>query len=401
LFGVVLVKQNGSRNRASACIVCGVPAPEPILEISDIVVETSRLWSTREYAEAAQMRNLELGFCTSCGHVFNLTFDPTAVEYDHGYEASQMFSPRFRAYADGLADALIQSHGIFEKRVMEIGGGKGDFLRLMCEKASNEGINIDPGAPLQSPAGDEALTHIAAYYGDEHVGLTADLVITRHTLEHIWQPAAFVRQLRRAIGNRRVPVYIEVPNMEYILRENAVFELIYPHCSYYTRNSLMRLCGNAGFEVLELRDEFEGQFLGAWLSPRVGTGSRTMHMADIEELSSAVRTFARRFAATIRHTQERLAACGSMHQRVVMWGAGAKAVTLTNLADKGRQIEYLVDVNPRKVGTFMPKTAQAIVEPSFLRESAPDVVMLTNAAYESEIRQELEHLGIAPEVELV
>jgi hypothetical protein len=388
------------KKRASACIVCGVPAPEPIIEISNIVVETSKIWSTREHAAAAQTSTLELGFCTSCGHIFNLTFDPDAVAYDQSYEASQMFSPRFRDYASGLADALIHSHGLFGKRVLEIGGGKGDFLRLICESGSNEGINIDPSAP-QSDASGDGIEHIAAYYGDEHRDLAADLVVTRHTLEHIWHPDMFVRQLRRAIGKRHVPVYIEVPNMEYILRENAVFELIYPHCSYFTRHSLMRLCGNAGFEVLEMRDEFGGQFLGAWLAPRTGTGSRTMYVAGLEELTVLAREFARHFAATIRALQEKLNSCAETHQRVIMWGAGAKAVTLTNLADKTRQIEYLVDVNPRKVGTFMPKSAQPIVDPGFLREHRPDVVMLTNAVYADEIRESLHGLGVAAAIELV
>jgi hypothetical protein len=388
--------------RALSCIVCGVPAPESIIEIPNIVVETSRLWSTREYAESAQARTIELGFCTSCGHIFNLTFDPSAVVYDQSYEASQMFSPKFRDYANGLANDLIHSHGLFGKHILEIGGGRGDFLRLVCEKGGNQGSNVDPGAPKTKDTNDQDdIEHYAEYYGEQHAHLAKDLVISRHTLEHVWHPDEFVRQLRRSIGKRRVPVYIEVPNMEYILRRNAVFEIIYPHCSYFSRHSLMRLCGNAGFEVLEMRDEFDGQFLGAWLAPRTGTGSRTLHVAEIASVSSAVGEFTRRFNSIIRTMQQKLDACAQEHKRVVMWGAGAKAVTLTNLADREKQIEFLVDVNPRKVGTFMPRTAQRIVDPEFLKDVAPDVVMVTNRVYELEIRQSLSDLGVKAEVELV
>lgn len=386
---------------AAACIVCGAPAPVPVLEVPHVVVETSRLWKSREYAESAQTRVIHLAFCASCGHVFNLSFDRTAVVYDGNYEASQMFSPKFRDYAVGLARALVDSYGLFGKHVIEIGGGKGDFLRLICKSGDNQGTNIDPGAPVTDLDDLGDITHVAEYYGDHHSGLAGDLYCTRHTLEHVWDPAEFVRRLRRAIGRRRIPVYIEVPSMNYVIRDDAIFELIYPHCSYFTRHSLTRLCSNAGFEVLQLREEFDGQFLGAWLIPRTGTGSSSIYVAEVEDLSEAVRQFAQRFRAKVRAMQMKLERCARNHRRVVMWGAGAKAVTFTNLADRGKQIEYLVDLNPRKVGTYMPKTAQAIVDPAFLREYRPDVVMVTNPVYEDEIRHSLEDLGVRADIEFV
>jgi hypothetical protein len=44
----------------------------------------------------------------------------------------------------------------------------------------------------------------------------------------------------------------------------------------------------------------------------------------------------------------------------VLWGAGTKAVGFLNMLDifSGDGIKYVVDVNPRKSGRFVPRTAR-------------------------------------------
>jgi hypothetical protein len=74
-------------------------------------------------------------------------------------------------------------------------------------------------------------------------------------------------------------------------------------------------------------------------------------------------------------------------RRVVLWGAGSKGVTFLNAFKHCGQIEFAVDINPRKQGLYVPGTGQKIVAPEFLKDYQPDVVLVMNPLYMAEIQK--------------
>ena len=87
--------------------------------------------------------------------------------------------------------------------------------------------------------------------------------------------------------------------------------------------------------------------------------------------------------------------------RVALWGAGAKGATFLNALRDVSGVEYIVDVNPHKHGRFVPGTGQKVVAPEFLREYQPDLIVITNPNYETEIRRAVAKLDLTPEFRLV
>ena len=85
----------------------------------------------------------------------------------------------------------------------------------------------------------------------------------------------------------------------------------------------------------------------------------------------------------------------NQNNRVVIWGAGSKGITFVNTLNISyKQIEYIVDVNPRKCGKFVPGTAQCIVGPDFLKQYGPDTTIIMNPIYKSEIQAAISELDI-------
>jgi hypothetical protein len=82
----------------------------------------------------------------------------------------------------------------------------------------------------------------------------------------------------------------------------------------------------------------------------------------------------------------------------VLWGAGSKGVAFLTTLDIRHEIEYAVDINPHKHGTFMAGTGQQIVAPEFLKGYRPDIVIVMNPIYCNEIQRELDRMGIGVEV---
>jgi len=320
------------------------------------------------------------------------------MEYTQDYENSLHFSPRFQGYAESLAARLIERYDLHGKDIIEIGCGKGDFLRLLCELGGNRGVGFDPSyVPEQNDnATAGRITFIRDFYSERYASYKADLICCRHVLEHIQFPRDFLTSVRRSIGNRLgTGVFFEVPNVLFTLRDLGIWDLIYEHCSYFSSSSLSHLFRACGFDVCDLTEAYEGQFLSIEALPGEGLTDPTRDPRDdLEEMAHDVATFGDKYrskAQVWRRNLERIASTG---QRAVIWGAGSKGVTFLNALATQGQIAYAVDINPRKQGMYLAGTGQQVVPPEFLRDYQPDVVIVMNPIYQREIQHITEGLGL-------
>jgi hypothetical protein len=383
------------------CLVCASPNVFRVVELPPVPIDTNRLWASRADARAAPKARIDLAHCNNCGHVFNCSYDDDLVNYEVDYENSQMFSPRFRKYAEKLSDTLIERHDLRHKHIVEIGGGSGDFLRTICDRGDNLGVSI--GLSYSPERGNDIPSNvrfIKDYYTAKYLDEPADIIICRHVLEHLWAARDFITTVREAVGERRdVVVYFEVPNGDFIFHERAFWEFHYQHVSYFTKTSLTKLFTGCGFEVREVQESFEGQFLGIEVCAAAHDVAPNQSIRGDGEQMTAVScsAFGIAFYTQVVSWQNQLKLLCANGQRVFAWGAGAKAVTFLNIVDPaGDGVPHIVDVNPRKTGRFVPGSGQEIVEPNALRELSPDVLILMNAAYRDEIRSAVRELGLDP-----
>jgi SAM-dependent methyltransferase len=317
------------------------------------------------------------------------------------YEASQFFSPSFAAYARELAQRLVDQHQLRGGVVVEIGSGKGEFLGLLSELGDLEGVGFDPTYDGEVDGAIDAnrVRFVRAFYDEDHATPRADLVVCRHVLEHLADPAVLLRSVAATIGARAVPVYFEVPNVGFVLSPAGMWDLIYPHVTYFSPPTLRWLFERCGFDVERIQTAFDDQFVV--VDGRARAGRSTPPLPDpaaIATLRDQVHAFAAVFRSTIdrwsRLVHERAATGGE----VVVWGAGAKGVTFLNLMPAGRGVSLVVDRNPRKHGTYISGTGQEVVPPDALRGRSIDTVIVMNRLYEDEIRAELADLDLAPTI---
>ena len=376
------------------CLSCGDSGLRSFYSVQKIPVLLNQLAPTRAAALQAATGDLELAFCPGCGFIQNVVFDPTLISYTIDYEASQTHSPRFVAFIQGLARELSERHEIRGKTVLEIGCGKGEFLSLLWELGGCRGIGIDPACP-QPERLDGAIRLITDVYGPRYRHLEAELVCCRHTLEHLAQARAFLDLLRSCLDGSVVTVFFEVPDTARILAEGAFWDIYYEHCSYFTLGSLGRMFQSCGFELLDLRTAFQDQYL--LLEARPGSGGLPPP-DDRAAVSRLVRSFEIRLARQRTEWRALLEGARRDGRRVALWGAGSKGVTFLNALRAAEAIDCVVDINPMKCNLFIPGTGHRVQAPQALRAHPPDLVVLMNPAYLSEVRQRLAELGIWPEI---
>ena len=111
-------------------------------------------------------------------------------------------------------------------------------------------------------------------------------------------------------------------------------------------------------------------------------------------------SFSERFAEKLAEWRRRIDELRLDRRQIVVWGAGAKGVMFLNLlrVSAGAGVDWVVDINPRKQGHFVPLMGQRIVGPDYLLENPPDLVVVMNPEYEREIRGTIESMGIRCEV---
>jgi len=384
------------------CKSCGSGGMRVFYEIRGVPVHSCMLLPTRAEALAFPRGDLALGFCSNCGFISNLLFDSRLQNYAPGYEEQQSFSERFNEFAHSLATRLLDRYNLRGKKLVEIGCGKGDFLVMMCEIGQCNGIGIDPSfvpGRLEGPGADR-VRFIQDFYSERYAAITGDMILCRHTLEHIDTTAEFIRRVRQTVGGRRETiVFFEVPDVGRVLREQAFWDIYYEHCSYFTLGSLARLFRTCGFEVLDLAKDYDDQYLLIEARPvNAPTLPQLVAENDLADIAHDVAVFEERFQKTARMWRARLDEIRLTGQRAVIWGSGSKCVAFLSTLGVHDEIEWIVDINPHRHGKFLAGSGIEIRSPEKLREYRPQVVIAMNPIYREEIGSDLERMGLQPEL---
>lgn len=387
----------------TTCLACGSSNVSVFYAKDKSPVHSVLLLPTREEATHYPTGTIRLGFCATCGFIFNTAFDPTLQdEYSDRYEETQGYSPTFNAFATRLASHLIERYDLCNKTITEIGCGKGEFLTQLCQMGNNRGVGIDPSyvQARSRSAADERVTFIKDFYTEQYADYTGDFVVCKMTLEHIDKTAAFVGTVAQAIRNHPdTIVFFQIPEATRILREAAFWDIYYEHCSYFSPGSLARLFRNQGFDVLDLWTDYDDQYLMIEARPASGKNKSFLHLeADIEQLTDLVEKFPAAVQRKLDYWRTVLQRIRTQQQRAVLWGSGSKGVAFLTTLGIQDEIAYTVDINPHKRGTYMAGTGQEIVSPDFLQVYQPDLVIIMNPVYHREIQGELVQMGLIPEI---
>jgi 2-polyprenyl-3-methyl-5-hydroxy-6-metoxy-1,4-benzoquinol methylase len=328
----------------------------------------NKVYDSVAVARSAEVGDVVLAQCESCGFVFNAAFEPARMAYDATYQNEQSFSEAFQAHLDHVADIVISKAGP-DKSILEIGCGKGAFFDQLKRRGVHRIKGFDPIYEGDDP------DIVKAYFGSSSLAEPADFIVLRHTLEHIEAPLAFLHLIAQA-NRYRGRIYIEVPSFEWIVAHSAYWDVFYEHCNYFTHDTLCAL-----FRKSEWHELFAGQ-----------------HQAVIADLADLVETpavAAPSMYDAFADVHARYAALLPVQATIFVWGASSKGVTLCNHVDRScTRIRGLIDINPAKQGRYTAVTGHPIFAPSHLDGLAEEqlTVVVTNPNYLREIRARTAHL---------
>jgi len=378
------------------CPICCSPRIIPFLRREGVPVYQNIVIGDQKTAETVPRGNLALAVCDECGFFFNQAFDLTKVGYGQDYDNTQTHSPLFIKYIDGLVDYLVFEKGIQNCQIVEVGCGKGLFLKklVQAQGSRNRGYGFDPSYTGPEIDLEGRLKFETHYYGPENAEIAADVVICRHVIEHVPDPLTLLSTIKQAlVHSPQAKVFFETPCVEWILYHRVFWDFFYEHCSYFTADSLTTAFEATGFRVESIRNLFGGQYL--WVEATV-SDQKPFPTKKAGKIPYLAKEFAKSEHELKKVLNEKIQAFAA-EGRVALWGAGAKGVTLANLIDPERHwIACVVDLNPKKQGHYIPGTGHPIVGYQEMMRYCVKAAILMNPNYLQENLALLEgdHLDI-------
>jgi len=349
----------------------------------------NRTYKTAADARAAATGALAITGCTNCGFVWNAAFDENAIVYDGDYENDQAHSGVFRDHMNDMAARVMKAVPPGEPlHVVEVGAGQGVFLKTLADAAGpklGSATGFDPAWRGQPGAG-PAPAHLYADLFDASTAArlphTPNVIVSRHTIEHVQQPVKFLNAIRNAMPlNATIRIAVETPCVQWIFDNWAIQDFFYEHCSLFTADTLALALKHTGFEPLSVAHVFGGQYL--WAEART---TRARDNADWNNSRKAD------FVAWSKRRDEMLARWRAFLDKsagagpTYVWGAGAKGITFACIFDPdAKRLAGLVDINPNKQRTYAAMTGCAIVGPGAIPADSVTIIVM-NPNYEAEVR---------------
>ena len=305
-----------------------------------------------------------------------------------------------------------------ERMTVELGL---DGSSLVVEIASNDGYLLrnfaDAGVPVLGvePAGNVAEAARAAGVRTEQRFLgaasarelvetygRADLVLGNNVLAHVPDLNDFVEGLATLLkpGGR---LTMEFPHLMRLMQGNQFDTIYHEHFSYFSWHTVRQVFAAHGIELFDVDElathggslRIHGRRAG---ESEAGPTGRVRHLEAAEARwgVDSLDTYAH-FGERVRAIKRDLLAFLIEQRRagksVVGYGAPGKGNTLLNYCGiRTDLLDYTVDRNPAKRGTWTPGTRIPILDPARIAETRPDFVLVLPWNLRAELLEQLDYV---------
>lgn len=388
----------------TACRLCRAPLTETFADLgisplaNDFVAADDRRAAEATYPLRAMV-------CSSCLLV-QVEELASAEEIFSDYTYFSSFSTTWLDHARRFADESIVRFGLGpDSRVVEIASNDGYLLQYF-KAAGIPVLGIEPAANVAKVAVQNGVPTLTEFFGEATAkGIDpewqADLLVANNVMPHVPDLHDFVSGYPILLKPTGV-VSIEFQHLGKLIDEQAFDTIYHEHFSYFSYLTARRALEDHGlraFDVEELPTHGGSlRVYGCHADAPYEETSRSKALVARERAAGLDGIEAHRaFEETVRRSKRQMLRflfdLKDQGQSIVAYGAPAKGVTLVNYCGIGRDlIDFAVDLNPVKQGTFVPGTQIEVRPPSAIDEARPDIVLILPWNLTHEIAAQLAHI---------
>jgi hypothetical protein len=199
-------------------------------------------------------------------------------------------------------------------------------------------------------------------------------------LEHFPRPKETLTQICNNLEEPGVGI-IEVPNFDEITRDRIFGEFIIDHLFYFTEKTLRFTCEASGFDVIRIREIWEGASLSAVVKKRTPL-SAAPFKENQQQLIQDIDQFVSKF------------------ESATIWGAGHQTLMMLTMMERLDKVPYVVDSFAEKQHKYTHVTHKPVLPPEqLITQPVGGIVVIVGWQYREVLRR-IEELNLKPKPEI-
>jgi 2-polyprenyl-3-methyl-5-hydroxy-6-metoxy-1,4-benzoquinol methylase len=351
---------------------------------------------------------LHVYVCDNCFLVQLLEYvSPDKIFSDYAYFSS--YSDSWLKHARNYVDMVVARFGIDSKsQVMEIASIDGYLLQYFVQRGIPV-LGVEPAANVAAVAERKGIPSLVKFFGAKTAGelvtegKQADLLLGNNVLAHVPDINDFVAGLKVLLKSAGV-ITMEFPHLMRLMNENQFDTIYHEHFSYLSFTTVERIFLAHGLTVFDVEEILtHGGSLRIYARHYEDASKpvedRVFDLRDREEKVGltclrSYFSFTEKVKETKRKLLEFLIQAKRQGSSIVGYGAPGKGNTLLNYCGiRTDFLDYVVDRSPHKQGKVLPGTHIPIHDPSRIKETKPDYVVILPWNIKAEVMEQNSYIG--------
>ena len=389
-------------NSLPTCRFCGATLEHSMADLGATPLSNSYL-RPEDLERMEPTYPLHARVCGNCFLVQLEAFEsPQHIFGDYAYFSS--YSDSWLKHARDYAVMATTRFNLgSHSRVVEIASNDGYLLRWFKE-AGIPVLGVEPAANVAAAAEANGIPSRVMFFGRETAqalvaeGLSADLTAANNVLAHVPDINDFVAGFSILLKPEGVSTF-EFPHLLQLMRHRQFDTIYHEHFSYLSLGTVSKIFAAHGLRVFDVEElPTHGGSLRVFACHEKASHVKTPAVAaliareaefGLTDLTRYAK-FQEEVKAVKRDLLSFLIAAKRAGKTVVGYGAPAKGNTLLNYCGIGvDMIDFTVDRNPHKQGTWLPGTRIPVHAPERIREVKPDYLLILPWNLKDEVMEQM------------
>jgi 2-polyprenyl-3-methyl-5-hydroxy-6-metoxy-1,4-benzoquinol methylase len=332
---------------------------------------------------------------------------PKEIFSEYAYFSS--YSDTWLEHAKNYVEMITNKLGLNEKsQVVEVASNDGYLLQYFVQKGIPV-LGVEPAANVAEVAIKKGIPTVVKFFGLDTASELAtekkhaDLLIGNNVLAQVPDLNGFVESMKILLKPSGV-ITMEFPHLMNLMDKNQFDTIYHEHFSYFSLITVEKIFAAHGLTIFDVEElPTHGGSLRIYARynedpskpvtlqlDKLRAREEAQGFTNLEKYFS----FAEQVKETKRNILDFLINLKRKKKSIVGYGAPGKGNTLLNYCGiRSDFLDYTVDRNTYKQGTFLPGTHIPIFDPDKIKETRPDYVFILPWNIKEEIMTQMSHIG--------
>jgi Methyltransferase domain/Putative zinc binding domain len=213
----------------------------------------------------------KLLWCENCTHIqLSSLVDSRFLYNSDNYALRTLLNAKIGREISFLTDFILDSLRLLDLdtsnlHCLEFGGNNLVFAKSIKDEFKSIKV-VDPMAPDYKENSLESFAVTIEEFAEHYQGVSGvDIVIARHTLEHIGDPSGVINSLVKLSRSEFLDIFIECPSQEQIVFRSRWDTVTHQHIHYFSVRSMRELFLRNGYSLVNLRLNTQGSNGGSMI----------------------------------------------------------------------------------------------------------------------------------------